>query len=141
MALPEKRWIQRFDNYGKALRHLENFVALKEDHPLSVVEEFAIIKTFELTFESAWNMLKDFLVEKGQKEMFGSRDVIRNAFRVDLIENGEVWMDMIKSRNNASHAYDEKKAKEILFDISNKYLQEFRTLKLQFEKYRSETEE
>jgi nucleotidyltransferase substrate binding protein (TIGR01987 family) len=138
MALPEKRWIQRFDNYVSVLQHLEDFVAIKESRSLSVAEEFAVIKAFELTFELAWNVLKDFLTEKGHSEMYGSRDVIRNALRVDLIENGEVWFEMIKSRNSATHAYDEAKAEKISFDVSNEYIAEFRKFKVQFERYKTE---
>jgi nucleotidyltransferase substrate binding protein (TIGR01987 family) len=140
MALPEKRWIQRFDNYLSVLQHLESFVAISQDRSLTLAEEFAIIKTFELTFECAWNVLKDYLVEKGHNEIFGSRDAIRNAFRVGLIENGEIWFDMIKNRNNTAHAYDEETAENVSFAVSNEYMEEFRKLKAKFEQYRTERE-
>ena len=138
MALPEKRWVQRFDNYSRALQHLENFVAIRETRSLSVAEEFAIIKAFELTFESAWNVLKDYLTEKGNYEIHGSRDAIRSAFRIGIIDNGEIWFAMIKSRNNTTHAYDEKTAEEVSVDVSLKYMDEFRKFKVKFEKYKTE---
>jgi nucleotidyltransferase substrate binding protein (TIGR01987 family) len=140
MALPEKRWVQRFDNYLTILRHLENFTAVRETRPLSVAEEFAVIKTFELTFESAWNMLKDYLAEKGNTEIHGSRDAIRSAFRLGIIDDGEIWFDMTKSRNNTAHAYDEETAQNVSFVVSNEYMEQFAKLKTKFEKYKREQE-
>ncbi|MDR0307792.1 MAG: nucleotidyltransferase substrate binding protein [Chitinispirillales bacterium] len=140
MALPEKRWIQRFDNYLSVLQHLESFVAIQDTRPLSVAEEFAIIKAFELVYECAWNVLKDYLLEKGYVEIHGSRDAVRNAFRVGLIDDGEIWFDMIKNRNTTAHAYDEETAQNVSFVVSNNYMDEFRKLKVKFEKYRQEKE-
>ncbi|MCL2688696.1 MAG: nucleotidyltransferase substrate binding protein [Chitinispirillia bacterium] len=140
MALPEKRWIQRFDNYTTVLQHLENFVAIEEERPLSLAEEFAILKVFELVFETAWNLLKDYLIEQGYVQMHGSRDAIRSAFRVGIIDNGEIWFDMIKNRNTTAHAYDEETAQEVTFVVSNEYMEEFRKLKAKFEKFKQEQE-
>jgi hypothetical protein len=36
----------------------------------------------------------------------GSRDACREAFAAGIIEDGEVWMEMIKSRNQSTHAFD-----------------------------------
>jgi len=69
--MTEKRWVQRFDNYSNVLRHLEDFVAAMETRPLSTAEEFAVIKAFELVFECAWNVLKDFLHESGHSQIYG----------------------------------------------------------------------
>jgi len=137
MALPEKRWIQRFDNFLKVLQHLENFIAEKNNNERAA-EEFAVIKAFELTFECAWNLMKDFLNYKGIDNIIGSRDAIRSAFRNSIIDDGEIWFDMIGSRNNMAHAYDEEAAEKISFVISNEYIKAFRKLKEKFEKYRSE---
>ena len=141
MALPEKRWIQRFDNYLSVLQHLESFIAIKEMRSLSVAEEFAIIKAFELVFECAWNILKDFLQEKGYSQIYGSRDAIRLAFRVGLIEDGEIWLDMIKKRNNTAHVYDEVTAQGVSLVISDEYMKEFRNLKTKFEELKDTEQE
>ncbi|NEN25562.1 hypothetical protein G3O08_18880 [Cryomorpha ignava] len=42
----------------------------------------------------------------------GSRDATREAFSNGLVEDGEVWMEMIKSRNQSSHTYNEDLAGE-----------------------------
>jgi nucleotidyltransferase substrate binding protein (TIGR01987 family) len=64
-----------------------------------------LIQAFEYTHEMAWNTLKDFLEERGAGNLYGSRDATREAFRAGLIENGDTWMDMIKSRNLISHIH------------------------------------
>ena len=140
MALLEKRWVQRFDNYLGVLRHLESFVATTETRSLSVAEEFAVIKAFELVFECAWNVLKDFLQESGHSQIYGSRDAIRLAFRVGLIENGEIWLDMIKKRNNTTHAYDEDTARAVSLVVSGEYMNEFRRFRSTFEELREKGE-
>ena len=43
-------------------------------------------------------------------------------------ENGEVWMDMIKSRSLTSHTYNEEIAEKIVQDIVQKYFHEFSLL-------------
>ena len=140
MALPENRWIQRFDNFLKILEHLENFAVIKNKNTQTVAEEFAIIKAFELTFESAWNLMKDFLNSKGIVDIIGSKDTIRSAFKNGIIEDGQIWFDMIDSRNNTAHVYDQESAEKISSIILSKYVEAFGELKEKFSKYKSEAE-
>ncbi len=126
MSLPEDiRWRQRLNNYTKALRQLEKFV-LKKD--LSELEQQGLIKAFEYTYELGWNTLKDFLEYQGATDLSGSRDVIREAFRANLIEDGGAWMDMLKSRNLTSHSYNEDTAVEIADAILNRYFAQYKAL-------------
>jgi len=104
------RWEQRFSNYQKALRQLQKFIDKGE---LSELEAQGLVKAFEYTYELAWNTLKDFLEYRGQTDIYGSRDAIRRAFGLGLIADGEGWMDMLKSRNQTSHTYNEETAEEI----------------------------
>jgi nucleotidyltransferase substrate binding protein (TIGR01987 family) len=107
------RWQQRFANYRKALVRLTEAVELHRQRSLTDLERQGLIKAFEFAHELAWNTLKDFLEFKGYEGMIGSRDATRTAFKVGIIEDGENWMEMIKSRNQTSHAYDEDNAREI----------------------------
>ena len=128
MNKEDVRWIQRFDNYKKAFGRLKESVLLAKERKLSELEEQGLIQSFEFTHELAWNTLKDFLTEKGDKEIYGSKDATRKAFKYNLIENGEVWMNMINSRNKTSHTYDEATAKEIVAEIIDDYYSEFERL-------------
>ena len=116
------RWKQRFENYKKALVQLEEGVNLSREKPISKLEKQGIIKAFEYSYELAWNTMKDYLFFQGDGEIRGSRDAIRGAFKIELIENGEEWMGMIKSRNLTSHTYNEEVANEINSLVITKYL-------------------
>ncbi|MBU0674254.1 MAG: nucleotidyltransferase substrate binding protein [Proteobacteria bacterium] len=119
------RWIQRLSNYSKALIRLKEALELDSARPLSDLEKQGLIQAFEFTHELAWNTIKDFYEFQGESGLQGSRDVARLAFRRGLIASGEIWMDMIKSRNRSSHTYDEKIAESIVNDVRSRYIQEF----------------
>lgn len=119
------RWIQRFDNYKKGLLQLKNAVKLSKTRKLSCLEEQGLIQAFEYTHELSWKTLKDYFYEKGNNNVFGSKDATRLAFNYGIIINGEIWMDMIKSRNQTSHTYNEEVAEQIANSIINDYFDEF----------------
>ncbi|SHI62596.1 nucleotidyltransferase substrate binding protein, HI0074 family [Geosporobacter subterraneus DSM 17957] len=132
------RWIQRFSNYKKALNQLEEAVELMKIRDLSRLEKQGVIQAFEYTHELAWKTLKDFLENRGNTELYGSRDVVREAFKLGIIENGEAWMQMIKSRNLTSHTYDEGRADGIIMLINDLYFAEFEKLKIKMNGFQEE---
>jgi len=87
-----------------------------------------LIKAFEYTYELAWSTLKDFLEFRGQSDLFGSRDAIQKAFQLNLIEDGEGWMDMLKSRNRTSHSYNQETEREISNAVTTVYYALFQKL-------------
>lgn len=127
------RWIQRFQNYKKALEQLNSAVELSRTRELSLLEKQGLIKTFEFTHELAWNLIKDYLEYQGYQDIKGSRDAIREAFRSGIIENGETWMETIQTRNITAHTYDEAIAGKAMATITGKYLQIFNNLAETFE--------
>ena len=138
MKSKDIRWVQRFSNFNKALDKLEEAVSrIQEDYPIDKEGNIAddqflddilkegLIQRFEYTHELAWNVMKDFLIHAGNINIFGSKDASREAFSAGLIENGEIWMDMIKSRNKTSHTNNEETADEIFIKIMNGYIHQF----------------
>jgi nucleotidyltransferase substrate binding protein (TIGR01987 family) len=134
------RWVQRFNSFSKAFLQLENAVSLSKERPLSKLEEQGVIQAFEYTHELAWKTIKDFLEGKGNNLIYGSKDATRAAFKLGLIENGDVWMDMVKSRNQTSHTYNEENAVEIVTDIINNYFKTFIQLHQKFMLLKEEEE-
>lgn len=127
------RWKQRFSNFDKAFGDLNSEVALRASRPLSRLEEKGLIQSFEYTHELAWNLLKDYLAEVGgTTELLGSKDTTREAFKRGLIEDGETWMNMIRSRNLTSHVYDQATARAIADAISQHYHAQFAALHARF---------
>ena len=127
------RWIQRFDNYGRALQTLRNAAELAAQRPLSELEQQGLIQGFEFTHELAWNLLKDFLEAQGIAGLIGSRDAIRTAFKNGLLEEGETWMEMIKARNLSSHTYQQDLAQRIATDILTRFYPAFVALELKMQ--------
>ena len=120
------RWKQRFGNYLKALGQLQKFIA--KDN-LNELEEQGLIQAFEFTHELAWNVMKDYFEYQGNTTITGSRDATREAFQKGLIEDGAQWMEMIKSRNQSTHTYNESTANDIRDRILNYYYDLFVSFK------------
>ncbi len=120
------RWIQRFNNYKKAMSQLEAAVILMEERDLSLLEKQGTIQAFEFTHELAWKTMKDFLNERGNSEIYGSKDSARQAFQYGLIEDGDTWLQMVKSRNLTSHTYNEKTSEDIIHLIRTDYFKAFK---------------
>ena len=82
--------------------------------------------------------MKDFLEAQGIVNLYGFRDTTRAAFRDGLIEEGEVWMDMVDKRNLTSHTYDEETAAQLVATICTTYLAEFESLLGRFKQLKME---
>ena len=72
----------------------------------------ATIQRFAFTFELAWKFLKEFFLERDLILNY-PKEILQEAFVVNLIDNEEIWIKMLKDRNMTSHTYDEKLADEI----------------------------
>lgn len=146
------RWEQRFSNYNKALTKLEESVIYIQHNFLDngneletedlgyVVDELikeGLIQRFEYTHELAWNVMKDYAFFQGNSSVGGSRDATREAFKLQIIDNADTWMDMIQSRNKTSHTYNEETANEIFGKIINDYFPLFLNFRKVMEEKRS----
>lgn len=143
----EIRWEQRFGNYVKTLQKLSEGVhwvhqqgdnlpvgIIHVDSFLDDIIKEGIIQRFEYTHELTWYVMKDFLQYSGIENLTGSRDAIRSANLNDLLQNGETWTDIIRSRNQTSHTYQEETADEVFWNIVQDYHPEFLAFKNQMEK-------
>ena len=120
-----KRFEERKEDLKKAANKLNE--ALRGD--ASDLEIDGILHRFEFTFELAWKTMKDCLEEQGIVGKIGSpREIIKEAFSAGLIDNGEVWMDMMLSRNELLHLYDEETSREIYDNIKEIYILEINKL-------------
>ena len=111
------RWVQRFSNYQKALRRLDEaieIVSRKTDWAESIDDllQEGLIQRFEYTHELAWKVMKDYAEYQGYTDVRGSRDAFRKALEMGLIQDRR-WMESIEDRNLTSHNYDDETAHEI----------------------------
>jgi nucleotidyltransferase substrate binding protein (TIGR01987 family) len=112
------RWKQRFQNYEKALKHLEEALQIKNP---DIIQKAGIIQFFEMSFELAWNTIKDFLEDQGFVDVKSPRNALKKAFETGMIADGHSWMELLVDRNLTAHTYDEEKATEVEKLIHYKY--------------------
>ncbi len=130
--MQDVRWKQRFSNYLKAFQTLLEAVELAQSRELSKLEQQGLIQSFEFTHELAWNVLKDYLEDKGITGLIGSKDATRMAFKNGLIEQGEDWMKMIEARNLTSHTYNPAIAEAVADNILRRFYPAFDSMAKKF---------
>lgn len=126
-----QRFIQRKTEFSNAYERLKE--ALKEEESEIVID--GALHRFEFTFELAWKSLKDYLEYMGLTEKTGSpREIIQQAFKQGIIQDGETWINMMLARNTLSHMYDENMSRDVFYQIKDKYIKLFGKLN---EKYKN----
>lgn len=108
--LKDIRWKQRFNNYEKSYQSLEKYA---DQITYTELEQAGLIQMFEVCFELAWKVMKDYLEAEGFK-VDSPRETIKKGFELQLIDDGEAWIEALNSRNMTVHTYDEEKAREMV---------------------------
>jgi nucleotidyltransferase substrate binding protein (TIGR01987 family) len=111
------RWKQRFAHFKKAYSLLEQTIAIENP---SDAERAGLIQFFEMSYELAWKLLKDFLEEEGFR-VTSPRDTIKQAFQAGLIVDGHIWIEALQDRNLTVHTYEEKIAIAVEKKIRDAY--------------------
>jgi len=112
------RWLQRFQNFEKSLTYLNEAMQIKSP---DIIQQAGIIHFFEMTFELAWKVIKDYLEEQGFNNIKSPRSALKKAFEIELINDGQNWLELSSDRNLTTPTYDEEKAMEIVQLIREKY--------------------
>jgi nucleotidyltransferase substrate binding protein (TIGR01987 family) len=119
------RWKQRFEHFVGAFKQLKNAKNFQSERSFTELELHGVIQAFEVAQELSWKVMKGFLEDQGKTDLFGSKNAVKEAFNVGLITNGEIWLQMIKSRNITSFIYDQSEILVILTIILNEYFERF----------------
>lgn len=118
------RWVQRFNNYRKALKRLvEASITVNNYTDTSTMDllKEGLIQRFEFTQELAWKLMKDYLEYQGETNISGSRDAIRKSLAANIIDDPE-WLQTINTRNITSHTYDDDITTGIYHIIITSYI-------------------
>ena len=121
MEEKKPKWHERLAIYKNAIDRLAEVIALSKQHPLNQFERDSLIKRFEFSYEMAWKLMMSYEKENGIVEVLGSKDVIRQAFKLSIVNNGEIWLEMVDARNKTSHLYDEEMATDVVDEIIYTY--------------------
>ncbi|MEG0371346.1 MAG: nucleotidyltransferase substrate binding protein [Clostridium sp.] len=121
-----KKLDDRIRDFTNALFRLDE--ALKKDIQDDIIVD-GIIQRYEFTFEQSWKVMKLYLEDQGViDEALTPRSTIKCGFKHMIIEDAEVWVQMMLDRNRTSHMYDEEIAFEIVGRIKDNYIHEFKAL-------------
>jgi nucleotidyltransferase substrate binding protein (TIGR01987 family) len=115
------RWIQRLDNFQKAVKLLSEVQTMELDE-LSQLEKVGIIQRFEYTLELGWKTLKDKMEFDGLiLDRISPKVVVKEAFQAKYIDQIEVWFEMLNDRNLLSHSYDLETFEAVIPEIKSVY--------------------
>ena len=128
MNEPDIRWKQRYHQFYKAFVLLESAMLVEKP---SVLERAGMIQFFEMAFELAWKLLKDYLEAEGY-DVKSPREAIKQAFQIEVIINGHDWMAALSDRNLTTHTYNEATAQTVEAKIRDSYFPLLQALQQNF---------
>jgi nucleotidyltransferase substrate binding protein (TIGR01987 family) len=115
---PDIRWQQRFENFSKAYHLLKEGALIS--HPTEI-ERAGMVQFFEMSFELAWKLLKDYLESEGYS-IKSPRQAIKQGVQAEVIHNGQQWLEALQDPNLTVHTYHEQTAIEVETLIKTTYL-------------------
>ncbi len=129
----DEKFTKRYESFKNSL------ASLCEARIRDMEDSFILSGTsakFSITFDLAWKLMKDILLQYYAITGFvaGSpREVLRESYQAELIE-GDVWMEMLKVRNQLAHDYDGVIVKQYCHRIVDLYLGKFEEFQDKVEK-------
>ena len=116
--------MKKYDNFSSNLKVLANASAQDLSNEFIIG---GIIDKFFVQFELTWKLFKELLKYEGNPiGAAGSpRAVIKEAYKCYDFVDEDIWLDMLKDRNDLAHRYDGGKASELVQIIIEQYIPEF----------------
>lgn len=119
--------VKKFDAFNKSLA-----ILLRANREINdEIYRMGIIGQFHLTFELSWKALREVLLIHGVSEAISGspREIIKAGYKFNFISDENIWLDMLKRRNQTIHVYDEGIALELIDLIFDKYFAAFVNLR------------
>lgn len=116
--------MRRYDAFSRHLHVLAQAPA-QDLHNTFIIS--GIIDKFFIQFELGWKLLKDLLRYEGHAvSASGSpREIVKAAYLCfDFLEE-DVWLDMLRARNDIAHIYSSERAEALVHEILERFLPAF----------------
>lgn len=108
-------WQDYFQSLGQAINRLHDVIERskvdKNDYALD-----ASVQRFEFVIELFWKVLKKILAYE-EIDSTTPKDVLSKAFQFSMIDDEQMWLEMLRDRNNTSHVYKYEDAKRVFENI------------------------
>lgn len=126
--------MKKYENFCNALHNLKDIYDYEE--PYGNVEMTGLVGLFEVCFEQSWKAMKELLENHGyDSAQTGSpRQIIKTGFQAQMIDDEDMWLSALVSRNNVAHAYNKDIALDIINATKEKYYKMFCELQITMEK-------
>ncbi|HIS63414.1 MAG TPA: nucleotidyltransferase substrate binding protein [Candidatus Scybalomonas excrementigallinarum] len=120
--------MKKFDNF---VSHIDVLAKAKDEDLENEFIISGIIDKFSIQFELGWKVLKELLKYEGRSvaNTGSPREILKASYAVyDFIEE-DVWLSMLKSRNDLTHIYDGNAARQLVDKILDSYIPAFLKMK------------
>ena len=118
-----------FGQFKEAHSRLKEAINIKKE---TDIKRDAVIKRFEFTYELLWKTYKK-LARSQKLDYFNPKACFQFAFKSGLIEDEQLFVEIIDARNKTTHVYSEEEAKKIYNFIKEKVISAFDTAKKKLE--------
>lgn len=120
----ESKFINRYNTFCKSLGNL------KKSKSANPKDDFVLegtVQIYNLTFDLSWKVMKDILVKHMGILDFATgspRETLQTAYANGLI-NDDIWIRMLKTRNQLAHDYDGSLAEQNFTEIISAFYDTF----------------
>ena len=116
--------MKRYDEFA---RHL---AVLRQARAQDLTNEFivsGIVDKFFIQFELGWKLLKDLMRYEGRAvSASGSpRAILKEAYLLFDFLDEDVWLTMLRARNDMTHIYSSARAEALVEEILTRYIPAF----------------
>jgi nucleotidyltransferase substrate binding protein (TIGR01987 family) len=125
-----------FEKLEHALQSLEEMI--QEPMHANRMNVDACIQRFEYTIELYWKLLQRILQFEGIIFTPYPLSILRAAYKGNLIDNEQAWLQMLDDRNKMSHIYNESLADEVYAHIKQNFPVMKNTFETLSKKYRKQ---
>ena len=114
--------------FRKTLENLETVKNIKE--PYTVISRTGIVGLYNVCSDCAYIFVKNFLMFQGYFLPVTAfpQTIVKAAKQCGVIDDEELWIDILDTRNAMSRIYDEETAMKIIEKIKTEYIAAFEKL-------------
>ena len=127
--------MKKFENFCRALTNLREIET--KSPPYDAITTAGMVALFEICFEQSWKAMKETLERHGggggSKKISSPKMIIKQAYAAGMIDDEELWLEMLAARNDVAHSYNEEIALEIIDAAQKNFIALFEALKSEIE--------
>lgn len=120
----EKSWHSYFEKFSFNLENLQAAITSLKSGNLNPLEKRGVLHIYENTFTYSLETLKAFIQNESNVKLFGPKDFIEHGKSFNLIQNQDVWLEMISINSQTGYFLDEENITTILNSIQSSFYDE-----------------